>query len=365
MHRGAALAVVIATFPLMAGCGGGSGKAKTSTSPLPASVPSPNLARIVPVNYRVKQIRYAKLLGRQVPEAVVSSKGPAVGNLGFHPAELQVISWDPIAKRWNVIYDAQKDREYQQQFGTTDSNQYVSPLPDLPAASTPILDRTAEGDVNEIAFVHFRGEKRLDLVFGATQSYGGSGVPGSIVVLGFESGEASLRYLWFGDGGAQFRVVGFGENQTLAASARFWTPVDAHCCSVRAYSFVVGGDAQHTITSIRDDRPWLGLFVKALHQDAADSPLEVVHVVGESPAATLFRTGDVITEIVNAKVSKDQGLLGPALVDQLALEKAGSTTSFRVQRGGVTETVTVKLGSYLDRSAQNAAPPNDLSIMAI
>jgi hypothetical protein len=184
-------------------------------------------------------------------------------------------------------------------------------------------------------------------------------------VLDFKGGEASLRYLWFGDGGAGFKVVGAGKNQTLAASAQFWAPVDAHCCPVRPYSFVAGENAEHTITSLRDDRPWLGLFVRAQRESASDSPLEVVDVVNGSPAASLFQKGDVITEIVDAKVSKDQGLLGSALVDQLALEKAGSTISLHIQRGSTTKIVTVKLGSYVDSSAQSASPPNDFSIMAI
>ena len=261
------------------------------------------------------------------------SKGPATGEFGFHPAELQVISWDKLAERWNVVFDAQKDKELQQQFGTIASNEYITSPPDLPAASPPILDRTADGDVNQIAFVRFAGEKNLDLVFTTSQTYGGSGSPGDLVVLGFQGGEANVRYLWFGDGGSGFRVVGTGSSQTLAASAQFWTPVDAHCCPVRAYSFVVGNGGEQGITSIRDDRPFLGLFVKAVRENESTSPLEVTGVIPGSPAASLFRKGDVITELVGAKTSKDLGMLGPALVDQVALVKAGSTASFRVQRG--------------------------------
>jgi PDZ domain len=353
----------------LAGCGGTSGKSKTTTTAastsLPSSVPKPNLARIVPANYVVKEIRYAKLSNQTTPDAVVVSKGPATGDLGFHPAELQVISWDALAERWNVIYDAQKDKEYQEQFGTSGSNEYITSPPDSPAAASPILDRTADGDVNQIAFVRFGGGKSTDLVFTTTQSYGGSGVPGNLVVIGFDGGEANLRYLWFGDEGASFKVVGSGARQTLAASAQFWTPVDAHCCPVRAYSFVIGEDAEHTITSLRDDRPWLGLFVKARQEMTPDSPLEVTDVVDGSPAASLFQVGDVITKIVGAKVSKDQGLLGSALVDQLALEKAGSSVTFQIERAGATKTLTVKLGSYIDSSAQSAEPPSNLSIMAI
>ena len=134
---------------------------------------------------------------------------------------------------------------------------------------------------------------------------------------------------------------------------------------MRAYSFVVGENAEHTITSQSDDRPWLGLYVKAQQEMQSDSLLDVVDVVEGSPAASLFQQGDVITEIVGAKTSEDQGSLGPALIDQLALEKAGSRVTIRIDRGGAIKTVTVKLGSYIDTSAQNAEPPSDLSIMAI
>jgi hypothetical protein len=367
MRRAAVFVVLAVLLTSLAGCGGGSSKANTSStgSSLPSSVPKPDLARIVPANYVVKKVWYAHLTGQEVSDAVVSSKGPAVGGLGLHPAELQVVSWDSIAERWNVIFDAQKSKELQQQYETTISNEYVTFPPDTVPAPTPILDRTAEGDVNQVAFVRFGREKNADLVFTTTQSYGGSGVPGNLVVVGFQGGEASVRYLWFGDGGAGFRVVGSGSNQTVAASAQYWTPVDAHCCAVRSYSFVVGSGAEQGITSLRDNRPWLGLFVKAERENEANSPVRVVGVVPSSPAAALFREGDVITALVGGKVSKNLGLLGPALVDQIALLKAGATASFRVQRGSATTTATVRLGSLIDPSAQSASPPNDLSVYAI
>ena len=102
-----------------------------------------------------------------------------------------------------------------------------------------------------------------------------------------------------------------------------------------------------------------------MQENEASSPLEVVGIVPGSPAASLFQEGDVITALVGAKTSEDQGLLGPALVDQLALMNAGSTASFRIQRGSGTTTVMVKLGSLIDSSAQSASPPDDLSIIAI
>jgi hypothetical protein len=363
VRRALFLVASIVLSIVVAGCGGSS-RAKT-TNTIPSSVPRPNLARIVPTNYIVKRVWHANLSGQAVPEVVVSSKGPAVGELGFHPAELQVVSWDPIAKRWNVIFDAQKYKALQQQFGTVASNEYITSSADLSAAASPILDPTAEGDVNQVAFVHFGGQKRADLVFSTTQSYGGSGSPGNLAVVGFQGGEANLLYLWYGDGGAGFKVAGSGLNQTLAASAQFWTPVDAHCCPIRAYNFVIGSGGAQGITSIKDDRPWLGLFVKAEREMESSSPVRVIGVVPGSPAESLFREGDMITALVGAKVSKDQGLLGPALIDQVALLEAGASASFKVERGGRTITITAKLGSYVDPSAESASPPNDLSVIAI
>ncbi|MGD0272424.1 MAG: PDZ domain-containing protein [Gaiellaceae bacterium] len=367
MRRAAVLAVLAVLLASLAGCGGSSSKAKTSStsSSLPSSVPKPGLARIVPANYVVKKVWYANLTGQTVPDAVVSSKGPAVGELGLHPAELQVVSWDPIAKRWNAIFDAQKNKVLQQQYGTIVSNEYVTSPPDMTPTAEPVLDPTAEGDVNQVAFVRFGGEKTPDLVFTTTQNYGGSGVPGNLAVVGFKRSEANVLYLWYGDGGAGFRVAGSGLNQTLDASAQFWTAVDAHCCPIRAYSFVIGSGGEQGITSIRDDRPWLGLFVKAEREMDSTSPVRVVGVVPGTPAASVFQEGDVITALVGAKVSEDQGLLGPALLDQIALLKAGVTASFKVDRGGQTLTLTAKLGSYIDSSAQSASPPNDLSVYAI
>lgn len=368
MRRTAVFAFLAVLLIALAGCGGGSSKAKpstsTTTSTLPSSVPKPDLAKVVPLNYVVKKVWYASLTGQAVPDAVVSSKGPAVGEFAFHPAELQVVAWDPIAKRWNVVFDGQKVKALQQQYGTIVSNEYVTYPPDIVQQPTAILDPTADGEIGHVAFVRFGSEKSPDLVFSSTASIGGSGTPGNLVVVGFQAGEANIRYLWFGDGGVGFRVVGSTANQTLDASAQFWTPADAHCCPIRAYSFIVGAGGEQGITSIRDDRPWLGLFVKAEHEMEATSPVKVVGVVPGSPAAALFREGDVITSLVGASKSENQGALGPALIDQVALLKAGATATFNVERSSGATNVTVKLGSLVDSSAQSASPPSDFSVIA-
>ena len=366
LPRIAAVLAALAAVVSIGGCGGNSSKASSTGLDLdelsPSSVPKPDLARIVPQNYVVKKIWYGNL-GGKVPDAVVSSKGPGVGGLGLHPAELQVLSWDSLAKRWNVVFDAQKTKVEQQQFGTPTSNEYVTSTPQAPP-SAPILDPGAEGSVEQVAFVRFGGEKNPDLVFSTSQTYGGSGVPGSIVIVGLQGGEANVRYLWYGDGGAGFRVVGTGAAQTLAASAGFWTQVDAHCCPVRTYSFTIGAVGQG-IDSVRDDRPWLGLLAKAEHAMQPNSAIDVVGIVPGSPADGRFQKGDVITGLAGAKTSKNLGLLGPALIDQFALLKAGDSATFDVQRNGSPTTVTVELGSLIDSSAQQASPPSDISVMAI
>src|SRR2546425_4222543 len=87
-------------------------------------VPKPNFARILPADYRAKRIWYRSLSGASVPEVIVSSIGPPTGTLGFHSADLQVLTWDAIAKRWVISFDAGKIPP-PETFGPSSSNSPV------------------------------------------------------------------------------------------------------------------------------------------------------------------------------------------------------------------------------------------------
>src|SRR5689334_16493885 len=100
-----------------------------STSRAGAATPAPDLARLVPANYRVLKVLRSRLTGQREPEVVVASVGP-LNRYAQHPIDLQVISWDSLAYRWNIVFDAQKTRH----------------------ESTPLIDPKAAVLIRQLAF---------------------------------------------------------------------------------------------------------------------------------------------------------------------------------------------------------------------
>src|SRR6516164_9816574 len=111
------------------------------------AAPGPNLARLVPPNYRVLKVLRSRLSGQSVPEVVVTSIGP-LNRYGRHPADVQVLSWDALAYRWDVVFDAQRVR-------------YRSAL---------LIDPNAETRIGQVAFARFSAAGHRELVF-TTEKY--------------------------------------------------------------------------------------------------------------------------------------------------------------------------------------------------
>jgi PDZ domain len=355
-----ALFVAAAVVVSSAGCFGGHGK---SSAP---RVPPQRLAKFVPPNYRVTHVYRGQLSSGNVSDEVVTSVGPPTGDLNFHPADLQVLSWDAIAKRWLVAFDAEKVEPSQSFNDPTSSNSGITgPALAAPSQTTPILDPKADVTIQRVDFVRFGGVKRTALVFSEASSYGGSGLPGALVVLSLTKDEAGIDYYWSGDGGVRYHVVGKPPRQNVEATAEYWTSADAHCCSVRSYRFVVGSTGQGTIGVVRDERPWLGLFVSPAEDRSPGVPLHVVGVAPGSPAAAAgLRRGDKIVAVENAPKVKNQPI-SLVLLDQIASFSAGERVSLDVRGAGGSRTVTVKLGSLIDESALTAAPPNSYAVTGI
>jgi hypothetical protein len=310
------------------------------------AAPEPNLARLVPANYRVLRVLHARLSGQTVPEVVVTSVGP-LNRYELHPADVQVLSWDALAYRWNVVFDAQRVRYG---FG-------------------PLIDPRAEVLIGRIAFVRLFPAARRELVFVASR-YGGSDGLTELVVVDFWNGEAGIDYLWSGNWGATFRVAGSAAKPALVVSAPYRTVVDSHSQPVRTYQFAVGLRGGF-LRVLRDDRPWVGLFVTGTDQShgapigTPRSQLRVVGVVSHSPAAAAFRVGDVIVGVTGPRVARKAGLLGPALIDEIAAQHAGDRVGFNVRRGTRYLRLRLKLGSLIDPSASATAPSIDSEVALV
>ena len=301
------------------------------------AVREPNLAQLVPPNYRVLGVWHARLTGQSMPEVVVTSVGP-LNRYGLHPADVQVISWDALAYRWNVVFDAQRVR-YQ---------------------SAPVIDPKAEVRISQLAFVRFSRAAGRELVFAAS-TYGDTRVVGEMVVVGFRNAEARIDYRWSGDWGVTFRVAGSAPKQTVAATGVYRAVVDPLSQPVRRYQFTVG--LQHDFLRVlHDNRPWVGLFVTGTDQSPLTplgtprSHLRVLEVVPHSPAAAAFRVGDVIVGLTAPYAPKPTKLLGPALIHEIAAQHAGERVGFNIRRGNQYLRLTLRLGSLIDPSAPGTAP---------
>jgi hypothetical protein len=302
------------------------------------AVPGPNLARLVPANYRVLRVLHSRLSGQREPEVVVASVGP-LNRYAQHPIDLQVFSWDAIAYRWNVVFDAQKTRH----------------------DSAPLVDPTATVLVRQLAFARLYPAPRRQLVF-SLSTYNGTGVVNQVVVVDLWNAEARIAYRWANAfSSVAFRVAASETTQTLTVTAPYLSVVDPPARPVRSYQFTVGFEHGY-LHVLSDDRPWLGLFVKGTDASPSSSlgtprsHLRVLGIITHSPASTLFHTGDVIVGLTAPRTADTTNLLGPALIDRIAAQHAGDRVSFAVHRGNAYLRLTIRLGSLIDPSAPTTAP---------
>lgn len=302
------------------------------------SVPGPDLARLVPANYRVLRVLHSRLSGQREPEVVVASVGP-LNRYAQQPVDLQVLSWDAIAYRWNVVFDAQRT------------------LHD----STPLIDPRAAVLIRQLAFARLFAASRRQLVF-SLSAYRGSGVLTQLIVVDFWNGEARIAYHRADPSSSvAFRIARSETTQALTVTAPYQTVVDPPSRPVRSYHVTVGV-RNGFLQVLRDDRPWLGLFVTGAEASPSSSlgpPRSHLHVLGivrHSPAAAAFHIGDVIVGLTAPRTSRNANLLGPALIDEIAAQHAGDRVSFAVRRGTRYLRLTLRLGSLIDPSAPTTAP---------
>jgi hypothetical protein len=332
---------------------------------LPSGVPRPPFGRIIAASYRARRVSYVHLTGQAVPDVVVTSVGPPTGSLGFHSANVQVLSWDSVAQRWAVVFDGQKTQPPDQLVSPANSNLGVTANvfggDDEPP---PLLDPAANVTLGRIRFARMLPGKGAQLIFSSFANYGGSGLPGNLVMVDFKGGLADLVYFWSGDGGVRYRLLDTSPFPRIRARASYWTQADAHCCPVRSYTFTVGRGTDGSVEELSDERPWLGAIVEPVDENNNESALAVLDIVPGSPAASHLQKGDVISAITNTPRPAGQ-FIGQVLYDQFAKLDAGDVVRLRVVRDGSARAVAITLGSLADGSVENAVVPNDFTIVAL
>lgn len=308
----------------------------------------------MPSGYRAKQVWHANLSGQAAPDLVVASVGPPVTSLGFHSADLRVLSWDPLAHHWTVSFDAQKvtTPDNFTEPGTSNSypGYYVGPDSPPYMKPVPLLDPKADVNLGEVRFDKLLRGSRQQLLFSAVMNYGGSGAPMILAVVDLKGGIAQLLYSWSGEGLYRWNV----RNRTLHAVAAYWTPADAHCCFLRTYRFSAASK-NGFMTEVSDDRPWLGVTVHDLGGPGAfNGPQQITELADGSPATGLLQVGDILLEVENAPPPPKNGDPNAVntIFDKLNLLHAGDRARLLVARGNARLTVTVKLASMKDSTMQ-------------
>jgi hypothetical protein len=352
---------VVGVVAAAAGCGGA--RSTTVTEPAGSAVPAAPLALGLPADYRARQVVHANLSGGPVPDVVVTSVGPPVTQLGFHSADLRVLEWDPLVHRWDIAFDAQEVEPQPTLGNPADSNSGPGYYPDSSGdgQTTPLLDPKADVTLGPVRTGRLLPGKREQLVFSASESYGGSGVPGVLAVVDFKGGLANLVYTWSGEGLRHWQIA----KDVLHAQAAYWTPADPHCCAIRNYDFAAEAE-QGYLTEVADQRPWLGITVRQLGGlGDGDARLEVRSIDDNAPAKGHLRVGDVLEKVLDPPAHrKDIGSLASPIFDELALFDAGQTAKLLVRRAGSDVVVAVPLGSLKD-SYGEPLPSNDYAVQAL
>jgi len=299
-------------------------------------------------NYRVVDVSQVNLTGSTADRVVVStgpgldSTNPVSGNTG----DVQVLAYDAVAKRWNVVFDA--------------ANKLLADAPTSPA--TALLPQTDRLEVVAAQPVQFAVGAPIELLITSIDS--AANHPYNIVgIIRFESGAAHLA---FQDIVMNATVQILGPKvgpQTLSISSDYFTPADPSCCPLRKYGKSIGAKGPGGLVgALADDRPWLGAWLAApLGQDGPPASGVVTAIVDGSPAATALRIGDIVTGI--AGTSPSTTATGPsaagtvAAFRELGLMHANDRATFLIQRNGLPSSIPITLGSRAIAGEANPSPP--------
>lgn len=329
------------------GAGGASAAGGTS------GVPAPSLARFVPANQQVLGVYHVDLVRGETPAVAVTTISTPTGSLPSPPEDLILLTWDKLARRWSVAYDAQRTVTYIT--GEPDATTSSIDASIIPQA-LPIISPDESITHLRVAEIRDQPDGGADLMFTATFEAGASGYGQLIGIIHYDGHIAKIAWAYRGNAGT-VTVNGKAPAQRIAVTDWWQTASDPHCCALRSYRFVAArsaGPAGETYTVVQDDRPLVGAIV-SLDGLGITGTAAVTTVIPGSPAAGVLLPGDVIASASGSYNPAGKTLNGPAVVDEIASHLAGDTVQLRVYRAGNPMTVTVRRGTLASPQAASAS----------
>ncbi len=306
-------------------------------------VPAPDLKQFLHANYSVSRQFPVKVAKAQPAAVVIVSSGP-----GLTPdtpvqggtQDIQVLTYDTIAKRWNLVLDA-ANKVVPVGFAEGQAND--------PASSGPVALLPQDHPISKASAqaVEFQPDQTSLVIYGIDSST--NHPPGVLAIVNLTDTSPQVSYYDSESNQSEPKVAGAPGNQRLTVSASFAAPGDPGCCPVRNYLKVIastddGHSSPPKVGVVEDDRPWLGAYVA---QDPnVPGVVAVVGTADGSPASSLLHLGDRVLGLVGESNARGTTNVGSPLFDMLGLHKPGDKVTLLAERLGKRLQLPVTLASY-------------------
>lgn len=285
-------------------------------------------------------------VGAAVPADVVVSTGP-----GLEPGQpvqggtedVQLLAWDPIARRWSQTFDAATKVVSPELLG---ANQ---PGAVPPSAPEPLLDQSHPVSDVWVHPVQMTQGHPLLLVYGVDAfTNHAPGVLGLITLPA--QGTPEVTYYATHAGMGRPVIEGAAGQQRVSIRAGYFTATDAMCCPIRDFTQVLGPSPNDfattsTVQVVEDNRPWLGAYV--VTDTTTPGTVIVVGTAPSSPASAVLHVADRIVGVTGSPPLTSSGS-GPGVLDDIAKHQPGDTVSLSVSRSGSPLHIPVNLASLKD-----------------
>ena len=306
-----------------------------------STVPSPALAKFLPVDYRVTAVKDVNLDGSRIPQVAATAVGP-VDSSGFATSLVLVLAWDSYVKRWTSVYNTLNEPSWQtsSQFGK----------------GPGLLNATDEGP--QIRVVHDQPRGRVDLLYWLDSIAGNTNylivgvvhVQHQIATPEFSFGQSyghvfSMDQTSHASVGAA--VIGASPHQRVKITLPWLTAVDSESQAARMYYFTIAPFPKSfdEYEIIYNNQSYAGV---GLDSSSGNHFSTVGYIDPNSPANGKLRVGDVIEDVAGSKLpAKDAvNLLGPKVIEEVALYRPGQTIELNVLRRGQPLIVKLKLAQW-------------------
>jgi hypothetical protein len=320
--------------------------ARVLTSCLTPAPVGAAISQFLPATYRVTSMTPVDLDGSDTSQVVVTAVGTVEdgGSSGLAPSTVLLLTFDPLTNLWTKAFDASQAQSYQ---ATTQQG-----------GGPGLVDPTGAGP--QVALIHDQPTGGADLLYWVS-SVGGNSGELIVGIVHFATGVATLVYSEDGDEGhvgsfdvptsatSGVRVIGSSPQQTVQITLPWITAADSRSQAARMYTRILAPIWSGSYQVVSDDRPYVGVAISPL---TGGTQARVESVDPNSPAGGELKVGDILTGVADTTLGSSitSALIGPPVIDEVAVLQPGATVTLHIVRKGQPNTVTLRLAHWSSAS---------------